>query len=812
MKFNFRKVGSAAAAVAFSATMLSGLSSSYQYTSQARPILETEVAALAANDQGTSRVWTANSVDSVKNQIEADWQTAEDGLYTIRWGDTLWAISQATGVSVWDLATANGIADPNFIVEGWMIEVRPEVVAELLANGQVLARNNDTIDRSGQNRVMITQPTDQAYVQAASQPSSSIIAVEVEIDEDADLAQLTDDDVEVTVLPQGDAPTTTPTTPTPAPTTDDQDDQIQDLPETPAQDEADDLGQEEKQTPTDDSIQEEGETPTDDVQDQEQGEPTVTDTEVIEEEIVEEDSSDDASDGLPADQEQREELSSSSSQGQSDFETPAAAPAEKEEVPAADDADTPVADDADTPTAEADDKDVQETPAEVVREVVKRTDTITIKAGIDYVENPDLEKGTRRVVSEGEDGQRQVVYEDHYENGELVQSVEVSNQVTKEAKNQVVEVGTKEKTQPITKKIERDTVTQKHGVRYQDDSSLPLGEKKTIQEGQDRIEEVTYEVSYQAGEEVGRQETERRVVQEGQDQIIAVGRKVISEKEEGVTVPKTTYAVQHGDTINSIARKFGVKVSDISNANGSRPDASNLRSGQTLVVRNAQAKPYKPTQTDRRFLIYLDVGHGGGDPGGGGNVYGLIEKNANLNMANKIKNELSKYDMPEVDVYMNRTNDKAISLANRSIEANQMNADLFVSVHHNAMGRKNAAQGIENYYYEYSTGYPSKYNKNHHNNAQRLVNSSYITHLIHDNLIGATGAVNRGVQTNTFAVLREAKMPAVLLELGFMDHYSEAQKLKNQNYQNKMADAVARGIVEYYGNVYNNGRIPTKKR
>ena len=76
--------------------------------------------------------------------------------------------------------------------------------------------------------------------------------------------------------------------------------------------------------------------------------------------------------------------------------------------------------------------------------------------------------------------------------------------------------------------------------------------------------------------------------------------------------------------------------------------------------------------------------------------------------------------------------------------------------------------------------------------------SSILANAIHNNLINYTGAYNRGVRRDTFAVLRETALPAVLLEFGFMSNPSELNKLKTEGYQNTLSRAVTNGVKGYF--------------
>ena len=88
----------------------------------------------------------------------------------------------------------------------------------------------------------------------------------------------------------------------------------------------------------------------------------------------------------------------------------------------------------------------------------------------------------------------------------------------------------------------------------------------------------------------------------------------------------------------------------------------------------------------------------------------------------------------------------------------------------------------------------------------RLAESEILANQVQTSLISGTGAVNRGVRRDTFAVLRETAIPAILVELGFMSNPSDLQKIKEDAYQTKLANALAQGIDNWYGAV---GSKPT---
>ena len=121
----------------------------------------------------------------------------------------------------------------------------------------------------------------------------------------------------------------------------------------------------------------------------------------------------------------------------------------------------------------------------------------------------------------------------------------------------------------------------------------------------------------------------------------------------------------------------------------------------------------------------------------------------------------------------------------RTKKANDIKADLFVSIHFNAyQGVWGNHGGIETYHYPNS------------------LKGKELADLIQEELIKETGLRNRGVKSANFQVLRETNMVSVLAECGFMDNLEEAKLMLDENYQMKCARAIAKGICRYFGVEY----------
>ncbi|MGC4807666.1 N-acetylmuramoyl-L-alanine amidase [Micromonospora sp. DT233] len=176
--------------------------------------------------------------------------------------------------------------------------------------------------------------------------------------------------------------------------------------------------------------------------------------------------------------------------------------------------------------------------------------------------------------------------------------------------------------------------------------------------------------------------------------------------------------------------------------------------------------------------VYIDPGHGGTDPGAGGN--GLQEKNLTLAIALQVRDILlANYS---VEVRMSRTTDITRSLAYRTDDANAWGASIFVSVHINSGG----GTGFESY--RYTTAGSGDIG---------------LHNALHPRIIAAMRTVgsvtDRGQKSANFHVLRETTMPAVLTENLFIDSVADSNLLKRADFITAVARAHAQGIAAYLG-------------
>ncbi|MFB5265398.1 N-acetylmuramoyl-L-alanine amidase [Paenibacillus enshidis] len=192
-----------------------------------------------------------------------------------------------------------------------------------------------------------------------------------------------------------------------------------------------------------------------------------------------------------------------------------------------------------------------------------------------------------------------------------------------------------------------------------------------------------------------------------------------------------------------------------------------------LTENSSEVTP--PVGGDGKKVVVIDAGHGAKDPGasaGGGNN----EKTFNLAMALKVEQILKQN--PDLDVVMTRSDDTFLELKERVKVAENVNADVFVSIHANSAG-SSAASGTETYYQRSS--------------------SKNLANTVHKHLVAATQLTNRGVRYGNFHVIRETSMPAVLLEVGYLSNSNDAAALFSEDFQNRVAQGIADGIEEYLG-------------
>lgn len=183
----------------------------------------------------------------------------------------------------------------------------------------------------------------------------------------------------------------------------------------------------------------------------------------------------------------------------------------------------------------------------------------------------------------------------------------------------------------------------------------------------------------------------------------------------------------------------------------------------------------------RDKLIVIDAGHGGHDPGAVSPRLNVKEKDVNLEVSLKLKKLLENEGFK---VYLTRDDDNYIGLYDRSTIANELKADAFISVHANAASRSSAEGAMVLYYPNDGRG------------------NKVFADIMRDALVEGLNTPDKGIiQRPKLVVTRETKMPAVLLELGFLTNPREEKLLSQEDYRQKCAEATLKGIIKYFDSV-----------
>lgn len=199
-------------------------------------------------------------------------------------------------------------------------------------------------------------------------------------------------------------------------------------------------------------------------------------------------------------------------------------------------------------------------------------------------------------------------------------------------------------------------------------------------------------------------------------------------------------------------------------------------------------------------VIVLDAGHGGQDTGTQNKPHKLDEKLFTLDVANRLRPMLVKQGYK---VVMTRSDDRFVSLQQRAEIANKAGADLFISIHFNAVAGAPAVRGSETYtmtpQYQRSTGTAKGDASDNEANPGNLNDpwNSLLGYHMQTQMLSKLGTVDRGLKRARFAVLRLVKSPAVLVEAGYLSNDAEAKKIATAAYRQALAEALAQGVRGY---------------
>lgn len=208
--------------------------------------------------------------------------------------------------------------------------------------------------------------------------------------------------------------------------------------------------------------------------------------------------------------------------------------------------------------------------------------------------------------------------------------------------------------------------------------------------------------------------------------------------------------------------------------------------------------PQEFTPVPKLFRIVIDPGHGGKDPGAQNTGLKLQEKSLALDVAKRLK---TKLEAKGYEVRLTREDDRFLALEERSKVANAAKADLFISIHFNAASE--TVRGLETYVFT-AKDTPSTSRSSLGNSDRQLAPANandtwnmLLGYYVQRELVGDTGATDRGVKRARFTVLRDLRMPGILIEGGFVSNGTEGRQIGSAVYREKLADAIADGVVTY---------------
>ncbi len=215
-------------------------------------------------------------------------------------------------------------------------------------------------------------------------------------------------------------------------------------------------------------------------------------------------------------------------------------------------------------------------------------------------------------------------------------------------------------------------------------------------------------------------------------------------------------------------------------------------------------------QTAKRFVVVLDPGHGGSDPGSKGHN-GLIEKDLTLDIARRVRLFLTEFK--HIDVRLTRNHDYGLSRQSRVSAIKRSEADMVISLHFNHLPQSDVNL-VESYYAgpeNIRDSMSSSGNAQLHRTASAPNTSEFkftgdsrnLANTLHQRVFAEVSldneqVQNAGVKQETLFVLTRSFTPGVLLEISCLSHPAEADKLATDEYRNRLAAALADGIRHHH--------------
>lgn len=207
------------------------------------------------------------------------------------------------------------------------------------------------------------------------------------------------------------------------------------------------------------------------------------------------------------------------------------------------------------------------------------------------------------------------------------------------------------------------------------------------------------------------------------------------------------------------------------------------------------------------ITVVVDAGHGGSNAGAKGRGAAVYEKNLTLAITRLVEKRLG---FAGVNVVLTRGRDRYLTLRQRSRVAEEVKADLFVSIHANASPQHNQ-RGIETYFLAREAAdvearraaarvaVPSLALVTELGRLETQRASARLAKAVQKRLAESRPTQNRGVRQGSYDVLGELSVPAILVEIGFVDHALEGPELLQPEIQRAIANAIAQGVLDYTG-------------
>ncbi|WP_416346943.1 N-acetylmuramoyl-L-alanine amidase family protein [Campylobacter upsaliensis] len=368
-----------------------------------------------------------------------------------------------------------------------------------------------------------------------------------------------------------------------------------------------------------------------------------------------------------------------------------------------------------------------------------------------------------------------------------------------------------------TQKVEKKPEKQENNLKIQKSEKKSLyivdvdkSENGVVLKFDEELDEEDFEISNAKDSKFYRQIVSFKGVLGGDRKSYTYGKNAIT---------VTQYNPKVVRVVLSSAKEFGL-YKDIDDKSlvlaFNEPKNQSFSSVKISPSKNTLNKNYKAGK-----IIVLDAGHGGKDSGALSKNKRLKEKDIVLSTTLKIGNELKKRGFK---VYYTRTTDKFINLRDRTKIANDRKADLFLSIHANAApntSRAKSSEGLETFFLSPARSERSKKAAEKENqgdfeemnyfskqsilnflNREKIVASNKLAIDIQKGVLAKTRTrykvVDGGVREAPFWVLVGASMPAILLEIGYITHPSEGERIANKNFQDLLAKGIADGVENYF--------------